>query len=127
MKKIINFLLNIFVLWGASKLLTNTVQFSSNTAIVLSALTMFIMGWLLMAALLPLLLGSGLLLSVNNGKAQGAGCLTFILIFTIALISTPIRLWLTGLIVPGFTIHGFWTYVLISVALCIFNLSDKKK
>ncbi|NEW04660.1 phage holin family protein [Paenibacillus sp. SYP-B3998] len=55
----------------------------------------------------------------------GIGCLTTPLLILASLILTPIKLWLLDRYLSGFEIHGFWTYVIMSIVLSIFTAKAK--
>jgi len=57
----------------------------------------------------------------------GIGCLTTPFLVAASLVLTPIKLWLLDKYLAGFEIHGFWTYVILTIALSIFTVNVKKK
>ena len=67
---------------------------------------------------------------VSKGDNETAGCLGCLLVFIIVpsiLIWTPLRLFILEAIFNDFIINGFWTYVLISLILIVFNLNKKQE
>jgi len=125
LKKIANFLLTIFVLWGSSRLLPDTVKFDNFQTIILASLIIYSVGWIIATFLYSVLTGSNKLMENDDTASISIGCLTFMTSLLLIVISIPIRLYVASLILPGFIIHGFWTYVLVAIGLCIFSLGNK--
>ena len=111
MRRIMNFLLTMFVLWFSSENFTS-VYINSTKTLILATVLMFaisiIFGYIVMLSVLltPILIG----------------CLPLIISIIIAPFMTIIELLLLDKYLVGFHIQGFWTYVLISVVLSIFSV-----
>jgi hypothetical protein len=112
MRKIINLLLTVLVLWVGTTYFHQYIQIDSNQTIIIASLLMvafdIVYGWFMMASVLtsPILIG----------------CLPLIL----GVIAIPfldlIKLQLLSNYLNGFVIHGFWTYVLLVIVLSMFKV-----
>jgi hypothetical protein len=114
-RRVINFIFIGLIFWAASTFFPNAVSIDSNSTLILATALMFVMGlifsfiFITSFALIPL----------------GIGCLTTPFVLIIGLFFNPIRLLLLPHFLSGFQIHGFWTYVVLSIILWMFT--SKKK
>jgi uncharacterized membrane protein YvlD (DUF360 family) len=115
MRNILNLIITFAIFYVGDKYFTDYIHFSDMKTMILSTALMFVIGWIFGR----LLLLSFLLIPV------GIGCLTSVLLILMAFVLTPIKLALIDTYVPGAEINGFWTYVIITVALSVFTIKSK--
>ncbi|TXK83460.1 phage holin family protein [Paenibacillus sp. N3.4] len=115
MKNILNFLVTVLVFWIGNEYFSSYISISDTKTLILASILMFLISFiysLIMAASVLSIL-------------VGIGCLTTPLLILASLILTPIKLWLLNTYLPGFHIHGLWTYVIMSVVLSIFTVKAR--
>ena len=110
-----NLLLTGLVFWVGNEYFNEYISIINTKTLIISALLMFGISYLFRY----LMLASVLTIPI------GIGCLTTIILFFVAIVLTPIKLWLLDKYLPGFCINGFWTYVVLSGILGIFSFSVK--
>lgn len=112
MRNIINVIITFALFWLGSTYFPESAHIVDTKTLILATILMFVIGyifsWLFFVSclLIPL----------------GIGCLTTIVLFLAAIIITPIKLWILTHYLPGFEVHGFWTYVVFTVALSLFTI-----
>lgn len=115
MRKIINLLLTGLVLWLGNKYFNDYIRIDSERNLIIATLLMFgidiLYGWLV---------GVFTLTSVI-----AIGCLPLILSIIVAPFLTFIKLYYIDKYLPGFDLNGFWTYVILFVALSAIHLEVK--
>ena len=116
MKTILNFFLILLVFYIGNKCFPEYIYIEDTKTLIIATLFMFVLSWLY---------GLLLLTSVLSIIAF-VGCLTTPILILFGIFLTPIKLLLLTNFLPGFTIHGFWTYVLLTVCLSIFSFSTSK-
>ena len=118
MKKLFNLfnlLLTGLVFWIGNEYFNEYISIINTKTLIISALLMFGISYLFRY----LMLASVLTIPIC------IGCLTTIILFFVAIVLTPIKLYLLDKYLPGFCINGFWTYVVLSGVLSIFSFSTK--
>ena len=110
-----NLLLTGLVFWVGNEYFNEYISIINTKTLIISALLMFGISYLFRY----LMLASVLTIPI------GIGCLTTIILFFVAIVLTPIKLWLLDKYLSGFYINGFWTYVVLSGILSIFSFSVK--
>jgi len=115
MKNLFNLLLTGLVFWVGNEYFNEYISIVNTKTLIISALLMFGISYLFRY----LMLASVLTIPI------GIGCLTTIILFFVAIVLTPIKLWLLDKYLSGFYINGFWTYVVLSGILSIFSFSVK--
>ena len=115
MRNILNLLLTFGVLWLGNSFFNDSVQISDTKTMVIASLIMF-----------GISMAYGILLLFSASLIPiGVGCFTTVILFVVGIGLTPIKLLLLNKYLEGFTISGFWTYVLITVCLSIFTINFK--
>ncbi|RXZ78604.1 hypothetical protein EBB07_26195 [Paenibacillaceae bacterium] len=117
MKNILNFAVTLLVFWAGNEYFPQHVSILDTKTLLIASALMFIISYLYGLAMVFSLL----LIPV------GIGCLTTPALMLASIILTPIKLWLLDLYLPGFEIHGFWTYVVLTIVLSIFTVKVKKQ
>jgi len=115
MRNLFNLILTGIVFWVGNEYFKEYISIVDDKTIIISALLMFGISYLFRY----LILASILTIPI------GIGCLTTIVLFFVAIVLTPIKLWLLDKYLPGFCINGFWTYVVLSGLLSVFSFSVK--
>ncbi|MFC5450113.1 phage holin family protein [Paenibacillus aestuarii] len=115
MRNILNFIVTIIVFWIGSHYFSPYLSISDTQTLVLASIFMFV---------ISLIYSFVLAMSVLS-IVIGIGCLTTPFLILASLVLTPIKLWLLDKFLPGFEIHGFWTYVVLTIALSIFTVKTK--
>jgi len=115
MRNLFNLILTGIVFWVGNQYFNEYISIVDDKTLIISALLMFGISYLFRY----LMLASVLTIPI------GIGCLTTILLFFVAIVLTPIKLWLLNKYLPGFCINGFWTYVVLSGLLSVFSFSVK--
>lgn len=115
MRNIINFVFTFLVLLAGSHYFPDYVNIKDTETLILASFLMFAIAFVFGITLVF----SILLIPI------GIGCLTTIILFIVALLLTPIRLYILDMYLPGFEINGFWTYVVLSVSLMFFTIKAK--
>jgi uncharacterized membrane protein YvlD (DUF360 family) len=117
MRKIINFLLTMFVLWVGSQYFYPYIRIDSTKTLIIATVLMFAMSiafgyiMLLSAFLTPILIG----------------CLPLLITVILVPFLKIIELWILNKYLVGFHIYGFGTYVLLGVIMFIFSIEIKTK
>jgi hypothetical protein len=114
MRKILNYLLTVLVLFVGWKISPTTIVFASTGSIFITALVMWLISLAFILLIVPLIIGAAL--------GDGLGGLIILITIGIALLAVPIELCIADALLTGFAIHGFWTYVLTTLALFIFTI-----
>ncbi|KRF09919.1 phage holin family protein [Paenibacillus sp. Soil787] len=117
MRNILNLLVTFLVFWCGSYYFNPYISISDTKTLILATVLMFVISFIY-----------GFLLTVSMiSMVVGIGCLTTPLLVVASLVLTPIKLWLLDKYLTGFEIHGFWTYVILSIILSIFTVKVKSK
>ena len=111
MKKIIDFILIFIVFWIGNEYFSQSISIKDIQTLIIATLFMFLIGWLYCLLFIISTVSIGCLI----------GCLTTPILYLGLFILTPIKLWLLTKYLPGFEVHGFWTYVLLTVTFSIFS------
>ncbi|WP_379117670.1 phage holin family protein [Paenibacillus hodogayensis] len=115
LRNLLHLLVTLLVFWLGNEYFHEYIAISDTKTLILATILMFVISFLY-----------GLLLTVSFVSiVVGIGCLTTPLLILASLVLTPIKLWLLDRYLPGFEIHGFWTYVILSVVLSIFTVKVK--
>ncbi|MBP1995511.1 phage holin family protein [Paenibacillus eucommiae] len=117
MRNILNFLVMVLVFWIGNQYYSQYIAISDTKTLILASVLMFLISFLY-----SLLMAASILSIV-----VGIGCLTTPVLILASLVLTPIKLWLLDRYLSGFEIHGFWTYVILTVLLSIFTVKVKWK
>jgi len=115
MRNILNLILTFSVFWIGNEYFKEYLSISDTKTIIIATLLMVAMGYLFSL----LMVASVLTIPI------GIGCLTTIILFFVAIVLTPVKLWLLDSYLLGFYINGFWTYVVLTVILSIFTIKAK--
>ncbi len=110
------FLVTLLVFWAGNEYFSQYVSVADTKTLLIASVLMFIISFLY---------GLALVFSVIL-IPLGIGCLTLPALMLAALVLTPLKLWLLNQYLPGFEIHGFWTYVILTIVLSIFTVEVKK-
>lgn len=116
-RNIINALITLGVFWISKTYFSEYLTITDTKTLILATAFMFVIGYIFSFAMLISVLTIPL----------GIGCITTIVLFLVALVLTPIKLWLLDSYLAGFDIHGFWSYVILTVVLSIFSIKAKSK
>jgi uncharacterized membrane protein YvlD (DUF360 family) len=119
LKNLLNLLVTLLVFWLGNQYFNSYISIADTKTLIIAAVLMFVISLIY-----------GFLLGVSMiSIVIGIGCLTTPLLIAASLVLTPIKLWLLDKFLPGFEIHGFWTYVILTILLSIFTVkaSDKKQ
>jgi len=115
MRNILNAILTFLVFWVGNEYFKEYISISDTKTIIIATLLMVAMGYLfsllMMASVLTIPLG--------------IGCLTTIILFFVAIVLTPVKLWLLDKYLMGFYINGFWAYIVLTAILSIFTIKVK--
>jgi len=115
MRNILNLILTFLVFWIGNEYFKEYLSISDTRTMIIATLLMVAMGYLF-----------GLLMFASVLTIPiGIGCLTTILLFFVAIVLTPVKLWLLDSYLLGFCINGFWTYVVLTAILSIFTIKAK--
>jgi len=128
MKRIIGFIVIALTFYFGDIYFPNQIQVGSEQTLILSTLLMTVISSIL--SLFIKGLTNSMKSAVKNGEGETAGCLGCIVVaigLPLALLITPMRLWICESIFNDFTINGFWTYVILSVMFVMFGLREKDK
>lgn len=117
MRNILNLVVTALVFWIGNEYFHSYIAISDTKTLVIASVLMFVISWLFSLAMVL----SVLLITV------GIGCLTTPALILASIILTPIKLWLLDKYLYGFEIHGFWTYVLLTLVLSMFTVKVKHK
>ncbi|WP_411830229.1 phage holin family protein [Paenibacillus alba] len=115
MRNLLNLLVTLIVFWIGSEYFSQYISIADTKTLILASILMFVISFLY-----SLMLAASMLSIV-----VGIGCLTTPLLILASIILTPIKLWLLDRYLSGFEVHGFWTYVVLSVVLSIFTTKVK--
>lgn len=115
LRNLINLVVTFAVFWVGSQYFSEYLSISDTKTLIIATVFMFVIGYIFRLSFLLSVLTIPL----------GIGCLTTIILFFAAIVLTPIKLWLLDKYLTGFAIHGFWTYVVITVVLGIFSIKAK--
>ncbi|GIP36425.1 phage holin family protein [Paenibacillus sp. J2TS4] len=116
MRHLVNLLVTLAVFWVGNEYFHEYISIADTKTLIFAAILMFIIGYLFTLLMI---------FSVAS-IAVGVGCLTTPVLLLASLVLTPIKLWLLDHYLAGFNIHGFWTYVILTIVLAIFSV-DKVK
>ncbi|WP_171687637.1 phage holin family protein [Paenibacillus planticolens] len=117
MRNILNLLVTFLVFWCGSQYFNPYISISDTKTLIFATVLMFVISFIY-----------GLLLTISMlSIVIGIGCLTTPLLVAASLVLTPIKLWLLDKYLPGFEIHGFWTYVILTILLSIFTVKVTSK
>lgn len=115
MRNIFNALLTFLIFWVGNEYFKEYILISDIKTMIIATLLMvaigYLFGLLMMASVLTIPIG--------------IGCLTTIILFFVAIVLTPIKLWLLDSYLAGFSINGFWTYVILTAVLSMFTIKIK--
>ena len=119
MKKIFNFIITFIILAIAGKYFPQSVYVNGFEGILFSTILIFIaeiiLSWILFLFFIPIIFG------------KFEQYLSIIFIFIISFLWNPIILYLVSRFYLGFEIMGgFGTYLIISIILSFFTISEKK-
>lgn len=117
MKSIINFLLRVLVLWVGMTYFNNYVQIDSNQTLIIAALLMSAIQIIYALIILVSALTSTILI----------GCLPLIISVILLPFLSLIELWILNRYLPGFSIHGTLTYILLAISFAIFSIGSSSK
>ncbi|WP_179280982.1 phage holin family protein [Paenibacillus sp. XY044] len=117
MRNILNFLVTFLVFWVGNQYFNQYISITDTKTLVIASLLMFIISLLFSLAMVL----SVMLITV------GIGCLTTPALIIASIVLTPIKLWLLDKYLNGFEIHGFWTYVILTIVLSIFTAKVKER
>jgi len=115
MRNILNLLLTGVVFWVGNEYFNEYISILDTKTLIIATLLMFGIGYLF----------SWLMLISMTSIVVGIGCITTPILFLAIFILTPIKLLLLDKYLVGFNINGFWTYILLTIALSIFSISVK--
>jgi len=115
MRNILNLILTFSVFWIGNEYFKEYLSISDTRTIIIATLLMVAMGYLFSL----LMVASVLTIPI------GIGCLTTMLLFLVAIVLTPVKLWLLDSYLLGFYINGFWAYVVLTAILSIFTIKAK--
>ncbi|CAG7614159.1 hypothetical protein PAECIP111802_00049 [Paenibacillus allorhizosphaerae] len=118
MRNILNLLITFFVFWVGNQYFHEYISITDTKTIILATVLMFVISFLY-----------SFLLTVSFiSIVVGVGCLTTPLLIAGSVVLTPMKLWLLDKYLTGFEIHGFWTYVILTVILSIVTVkvNDRK-
>jgi len=115
MRNILNLVLTGLVFWMGNEYFNEYIFIVDTKTLIIATLLMVGIGYLF-----GLLMTASMLL-----VPLGIGCLTTAVLFLVAIVLTPIKLYLLDKYLQGFDINGFWTYVILTVSLSIFSISVK--
>lgn len=120
MKRILNILIQFAIFFIASTYFGEYISIGGTKELIITTLLWVVSGYLIIGfcllCIVPALIG-------NLGKI-----VAFAAIFTICILSSPIRLYLMNCYYDGFTIHGgFIVYLILSVVLSILSIGDAKQ
>ncbi len=117
MRRILNFLITVLILFLASHFFPAHVHADS-------------FGWLLLAAVLIWIVGTAIALLLVLIMAAGAALesVTWVIIPLIGIFfSEIIAILLLSKWLSGFWVSGFWTAALLSLCITMFSISKKKE
>ncbi|MEF3308658.1 phage holin family protein [Paenibacillus sp. GYB004] len=117
MRNILNLLVTLIVFWVGNQYFNEYLSIADTKTLVIASVLMFVISFLFSLAMAL----SVMLIVV------GVGCLTTPALILASIVLTPIKLWLLDKYLGGFEIHGFWTYVLLTIVLSIFTVKVKSK
>ncbi|MCS7460855.1 phage holin family protein [Paenibacillus doosanensis] len=119
MKNLLNLLMTVAVFWIGNEYFHPYLSIQDGRTLIIASVLMFVISFLFSLAMVL----SVMLITV------GIGCLTTPALMLASVILTPIKLWLLDKYLDGFAVHGFWTYVILTIVLSIFTVkvkSDRK-
>jgi len=116
LRNLLNLFVTFLVFWFGNQYFNPYISISDTKTLILATVLMFVIS----------LIYSILLTISFFSIVVGIGCLTTPLLIAASLVLTPIKLWLLDRYLTGFEIHGFWTYVILTVVLSIFTVKVKK-
>ncbi|MFE5321614.1 hypothetical protein ACFQ88_23190 [Paenibacillus sp. NPDC056579] len=117
MRNLLNLLVTLLVFWIGNQYFNQYISISDTKTLILATVLMFVISLIY-----------GLLLTISFVSiVVGIGCLTTPLLIAASLVLTPIKLLLLDKYLSGFDIHGFWTYVILTIVLSIFTVKVKSK
>lgn len=120
MRRILNVLIQFAIFWIATTYFGEYVVIAGTKEIVITTLLWVISGYAIIAVCLLCILPA---VAGNFGKIIAMAA-----VVTIAILSSPIRLYFMNCWYDGFTIKGgFWVYLVLSVVLSIFTIGEAKK
>lgn len=94
--------------------------------LIISSVAFVILGVIIGKLLKAILNWAKSLLADNDEDLKGCGCVLVFMFVPIAIITTPIRLWILEYLLNDFKINGFWTYVLLSLIFVVFQLNKSE-
>ena len=117
MKNLANFIITLGVFYLGNRYFNEYISIADNKTLLIAAASMLIMnvlfGLLMMTSMMSIFVG--------------VGCITTPILILAMFMLTPIKLLILSIFLPGFSIHGFWIYVLLSLILGIFSLKTQTK
>ncbi|WP_158606565.1 phage holin family protein [Paenibacillus ginsengarvi] len=117
MRNILNFIVTLVVFWVGSQYFNQYIAIADTKTLIIASILMFVISFLFSLAVVF----SVMLITV------GIGCLTTPALILASVVLTPIKLWLLDKYLNGFEVHGFWTYVILTIVLSIFTVKVKSK
>lgn len=117
MRRIINFLLTLCILWLGSHYFSSNISIDSTQTLIIASIAIFGMN-----ILFGLIVGASALLTPIL-----IGCLPLLMSFIIAPFLTIIELFVLNNYLIGFHIYGIWTYILLCIIMFIFSIEIKTK
>ncbi|MET3847807.1 phage holin family protein [Paenibacillus sp. OAE614] len=117
MRNILNFLVTLLVFWIGNEYFNPYLSITDTKTLLIASLLMFIISLLFSLAMVM----SVMLITV------GIGCLTTPALMLASIVLTPIKLWLLDKYLYGFEIHGWWTYVILTLVLSLFTVKVKER
>ena len=117
MKNVLNFLITLAVFYLGNKYCNEYISINNDKTLLIASILMLVFdllyGWLLLISFTTIIVG--------------VGCVTTPVLIMLALVLTPMKLWILSHYLPGFHIHGFWTYVILTFIFFIFLIKSKSK
>ncbi len=117
MRNILNFLVTFLVFWIGNEYFYPYLSITDTKTLLIASLLMFIISLLFSLAMVM----SVMMITV------GIGCLTTPALMLASIVLTPIKLWLLDKYLYGFEIHGWWTYVILTLVLSLFTVKVKER
>lgn len=117
MRTILNMMVTFWMLYFGDKFFPNHIQIDSTNTMVLAVF------WMLVISIIyRIALGLSVLLI-----PVGIGCLTIIPVLVVGLLLVPFELYMLDKYLAGFTINGFWTYIIFGLVYSALHVSSSSK
>lgn len=115
MRAIINMMIMFTMLYLGRGFFPNHIQIDSTDTMIVAIFWMFVMGLLYTVAVVI----SALLIPV------GIGCLTIVPLIIIGFLLVPFELYMLDKYLAGFTINGFWTYIIFGLVYGALSIKSR--